>query len=80
MIVGRHKPMLKELFEPSISYAGCPVKTGASSGLLAALRRIALAHTQLAKATCGTLRLKFLKIGAQVTVTVPRFQPWLSTD
>ena len=39
--------------------------------LLAALRRIALAHTQLEKATCGSLRLKLLKIGAQVTVTLP---------
>lgn len=42
--------------------------------LLAALRRIALAHTRLAKATCGTLRLKLLKIGAQVTVTVRRIR------
>jgi len=38
--------------------------------LLAALRRIALAHTQLEEATCGSLRLKLLKIGAQVTLTV----------
>jgi hypothetical protein len=42
--------------------------------LLAALRRIALAHTDLAKATCGSLRLKLLKIGAQVTVTVRRIR------
>ena len=42
--------------------------------LLAALRRIALAHTQLEKATCGSLRLKLLKIGAQVTVTVRRIR------
>lgn len=40
--------------------------------LLAALRRIALAHTRLQRASCGTLRLKLLKIGAQVTVTVRR--------
>ena len=32
--------------------------------LLAALRRIALAGTRLAKATCGSIRLKLLKIGA----------------
>lgn len=42
--------------------------------LLAALRRKGLAHTRLARATCGTLRLKLLKIGAQVTVTVRRIR------
>ncbi len=42
--------------------------------LLCALRRKGLAHTRLAKATCGTLRLKLLKIGAQVTVTVRRIR------
>ncbi len=42
--------------------------------LLAALRRIALAHTRLEKATCGTLRIKLLKIGAQVRVTVRRIR------
>ena len=32
--------------------------------LLEALRRIGLRHTQFANATCGTIRLKLLKIGA----------------
>jgi hypothetical protein len=32
--------------------------------LLGALRRIGLRHTQFAAATCGTIRLKLLKIGA----------------
>lgn len=32
--------------------------------MLGALRRIALAHTEFAQATCGTIRLKLLKIGA----------------
>ena len=32
--------------------------------LLEALRRIGLRHTQFATATCGTIRLKLLKIGA----------------
>ena len=36
--------------------------------LLCALRRIGLAHTQLATATCGTMRLKLLKIGALVKI------------
>ena len=31
---------------------------------LCALRRIAVQHTQLAEATCGTIRLKLLEIGA----------------
>ena len=34
--------------------------------LLSELRRIALRHTQFADATCGTIRLKLLKIGALV--------------
>ena len=42
--------------------------------LLAALRRKGLAHTRLAKATCATLRLKLMKIGAQVTVSVRRIR------
>ena len=40
--------------------------------LLAALRRIGLPHTQLSRATCGTLRLKLLKIGALVRTSVRR--------
>jgi Transposase DDE domain group 1 len=41
-------------------------------GLLCALRRIGLAGTQLATATCGTIRLKLLKIGALVRISVRR--------
>jgi Transposase DDE domain group 1 len=40
--------------------------------LLCALRRIGLAHTQFAQATGGTIRLKLLKIGALVRVSVRR--------
>jgi hypothetical protein len=40
--------------------------------LLCALRRLALQQTQLAKATCGTIRLKLLKIGALVRISVRR--------
>jgi Transposase DDE domain group 1 len=40
--------------------------------LLEALRRIGLAQTRLAQATCGTLRLKLLKIGALVRRSVRR--------
>jgi hypothetical protein len=40
--------------------------------LLCALRRIGLAHTQFANATCGSIRLKLLKIGALVRVSVRR--------
>ena len=42
--------------------------------LLCALRRIALRHTQFAKAACGTIRLKLLKIGALVRVSVRRIK------
>jgi Transposase DDE domain group 1 len=42
--------------------------------LVCALRRIGLAHTQFAEATAGTIRLKLLKIGALVTVSVRRIR------
>ena len=42
--------------------------------LLEALRRIGLRHTQFATATCGTIRLKLLKIGAQVRTSVRRIK------
>ena len=42
--------------------------------LLCALRRIGLAHTQFAAATCATIRLHLLKIGAQVRVSVRRIK------
>ena len=42
--------------------------------LVCALRRIALRHTQFAKATCGTIRLKLFKIGALVRVSVRRIK------
>jgi hypothetical protein len=40
--------------------------------LLCALRRIGLAHTSFAQATCGTIRLKLLKIGALVRTSIRR--------
>ena len=40
--------------------------------LLCALRRIGLADTQFAAATCGTIRLKLLKLGALVRISVRR--------
>jgi hypothetical protein len=42
--------------------------------LVCALRRIALAHTQFARASCGTIRLKLLKIGALVRTSVRRIK------
>jgi len=42
--------------------------------LLEALRRIGRRHTQFATATCGTIRLKLLKIGAQVHKSVRRIK------
>ena len=42
--------------------------------LLCAFRRIALKHTQFAKSNCVTIRLKLLKIGALVRVSVRRIK------
>ena len=42
--------------------------------LIDALRRIGLAGTRLARATCGTIRLRLLKIGALVSVSVRRIK------
>lgn len=42
--------------------------------LMEALRRIALRHTEFENATCGTIRLKLLKIGARVTISVRRIK------
>jgi hypothetical protein len=42
--------------------------------LIEALRRIGLRFTQFANATCGTIRLKLLKIGAQVRRSVRRIK------
>jgi Transposase DDE domain group 1 len=42
--------------------------------LLCGLRRIGLAHTQFARACCGTIRLKLLKIGALVRTSVRRIK------
>jgi hypothetical protein len=44
--------------------------------LMQALRRLGLAGTELAKAQCNTVRLKLLKIGALVRVTVRKV--WIS--
>ena len=42
--------------------------------LMCALRRIGLANTQFARASCGTIRLKLLKIGAMVRTSVRRIK------
>lgn len=42
--------------------------------LICALRRIGLAETQFANASCGTIRLKLLKVGARVLVSVRRIR------
>jgi len=42
--------------------------------LLCALRRIGLGHTQFADATCGTIRLRLLKIGALVRISCRRIK------
>jgi hypothetical protein len=42
--------------------------------LIETLQRIGLAHTELENATAGSIRLKLLKIGARVTVSVRRIK------
>ena len=42
--------------------------------LICALRRIGLRHTQFARAACGTIRLKLLKIGALARTSVRRIK------
>ena len=42
--------------------------------LIEALRRIALRDSALADATCGTIRLKLLKLAARITVSVRRIK------
>ena len=44
--------------------------------LLAALRRLGLKNTELAQAQCSTIRLKLLKIGAVIRITVRKV--WVS--
>jgi hypothetical protein len=46
--------------------------------LMNALRRLGLKGTKLARAQCGTIRLKLLKIGAQIRVTVRKVWVCLS--
>jgi Transposase DDE domain group 1 len=47
--------------------------------LICALRRIGLSHTQFARASCGTIRLKLLKIGALVRTSVRRIKLAMAT-
>jgi len=42
--------------------------------LICALRRIGLADTQFTNASCGTIRVKLLKVGARVLVSVRRIR------
>ena len=42
--------------------------------LICALRRIGLAHTQFAQATCGTIRLKLLKLAGLVRISARRIK------
>ncbi len=47
--------------------------------LMAAIRRLALAGTEMARAQCGTIRLKLLKIGAVITRNTRRVRFHLSS-
>lgn len=47
--------------------------------LIESLRRLALSGTELARATAGSIRLKLLKIGAVITVSVRRVKVTMSS-
>jgi hypothetical protein len=42
--------------------------------LICAIRRVGLAHTQFADATCGTIRLKLLKLAGLVRISARRIK------
>ena len=42
--------------------------------LVDSLRRLGLKHSRLEPATCGSIRLKLLKLGARVTTSVRRIK------
>ena len=42
--------------------------------LVCALRRIGLCHTRFARASCGSIRLALLKIGALITISIRRIK------
>ncbi len=48
--------------------------------LMAAIRRVALRNTELAHATCGTIRLKLFKVGAVVIRNTRRVKLLLSSS
>jgi hypothetical protein len=48
--------------------------------LMCAVRRIGLHHTPFAKANCGTIRLKLLKVGALVQISVRRIKIAMASD
>jgi len=72
----RHDPVLAAVAgKLAARRKDCAPLAGKSTlNRLEALRRIGLRHTQFARATCGTIRLKLLKIGAQVRKSVRRIK------
>jgi len=66
-IFNDNRDILKNIWFSSVAYT-----------LMLALRRLGLKDTQLAKAQCGTIRLKLLKIGAQIRLTVRKVWVCLS--
>jgi hypothetical protein len=70
----RHDPVLATLAgKLAAKRQNCaPLAGRRTLNRLKALRRIDLRHTQFVTATCGTIRLKLLKIGAQLRRSVRR--------
>ena len=57
-----------------LSFAGCAYV------LMHALRRLGLKGTELERAQATTIRLKLLKIGAQIRITVRKVWLWMATS
>jgi hypothetical protein len=69
-VSSRRRPSCSVIFR----HARSATSVGLAYVLLCALRRIGLEQTHFANATCGSIRLKLLKIGALVQFSVRRIK------
>ena len=72
----RDRSLTRPLRRPQLGphHARQPAPAAVAHVLLCALRRIGLAQTRFARATCGSIRLKLLKIAALVRIGVRRIK------
>ena len=70
----KHMADYPQVYEPPPTSAKVLYAAKSGENVFTMLRRIGLAHTRFAEATCGTLRLALLRIGAQVRRSVRRIK------